>query len=79
MQRLGAGRAGLLTGVAPISAALTGMALGGPAPQPLVWLGVAAVAAALGLGLTTRRPAPAAAPAPTRLVVSAASGPGSRP
>ncbi|BCY06811.1 DMT family transporter [Actinoplanes sp. L3-i22] len=56
--RLGPGRAGLLTGVAPISAALTGMALGGPAPDPLVWLGIAVVAAGLALGLTTRTPAP---------------------
>jgi drug/metabolite transporter (DMT)-like permease len=55
--RLGPGRAGLLTGVAPISAALTGMALGDPAPRPLVWLGIATVAAGLALGLTARRPA----------------------
>jgi drug/metabolite transporter (DMT)-like permease len=50
--RLGAGRAGLLTGVAPISAALMGMALGGPSPRPLVWLGIATVAAGLALGLS---------------------------
>ncbi|WP_436521649.1 DMT family transporter [Actinoplanes sp. HUAS TT8] len=56
--RLGPGRAGLLTGVAPISAALTGMALGGPAPRPLVWLGIATVALGLALGLTARTPAP---------------------
>ncbi|MEU4423887.1 DMT family transporter [Actinoplanes sp. NPDC024001] len=63
--RLGAGRAGLLTGVAPISAALTGMALGGPSPQPLVWLGIATVSAGLALGLTGRaQPSPAAAPPP---------------
>jgi drug/metabolite transporter (DMT)-like permease len=54
--RIGPGRAGLLTGVAPISAALTGMALGGPAPQPLVWLGIATVAAGLALGLTAGTP-----------------------
>jgi drug/metabolite transporter (DMT)-like permease len=59
VERLGAGRAGLLTGVAPISAALTGVALGGPAPRPLVWLGVATVAAGLALGLRpTRAPRP---------------------
>jgi drug/metabolite transporter (DMT)-like permease len=56
--RLGAGRAGLLTGVAPIAAALTGMALGGPSPRPLVWLGIATVAAGLALGLTARPPRP---------------------
>lgn len=52
VEHLGAGRAGLLTGVAPIAAALTGMALGGPSPRPLVWLGIGTVAAGLALGLT---------------------------
>jgi drug/metabolite transporter (DMT)-like permease len=51
--RLGAGRAGLLTGLAPIAAAVTGVALGGPLPSPAVWLGVATVAAGLALGLST--------------------------
>jgi drug/metabolite transporter (DMT)-like permease len=55
--RLGAGRAGLLTGVAPVAAALTGVALGGPVPRPLVWAGVATVAAGLALGLRSGRPA----------------------
>ncbi len=55
VERLGAGRAGLLTGVAPISAALTGVALGGPVPRPLVWVGVATVAAGLALGLRPPR------------------------
>jgi drug/metabolite transporter (DMT)-like permease len=49
--RLGAGRAGLLGGVAPIAAAATGMLLGGPAPRPLVWAGVAVVLTGLALGL----------------------------
>lgn len=49
--RIGAGRAGLLTGIAPVSAAATGVALGGPAPRPLVWVGIAVVAAGLALGL----------------------------
>lgn len=52
--RLGAGRAGLLGGVAPISAALVGVLLGGPAPRPLVWAGVAVVLAGLALGLRNR-------------------------
>jgi len=52
VSRVGAARAGLLTGIAPISAAATGVALGGPLPSLLVWLGVAVVAAGLALGLT---------------------------
>jgi len=55
--RLGAGRAGLLGGVAPIAAAATGVLLGGPAPRPLVWVGVAVVVAGLALGLGVRSPA----------------------
>ncbi len=56
VRRLGAGRAGLLTGVAPATAALTGVFLGGPAPRPLVWTGIALVAAGLSLGLRRRLP-----------------------
>jgi len=64
VSRIGAGRAGLLTGIAPIAAALTGVALGGPAPRPLVWAGIAVVAAGLAIGLRpTRAPAPPPAPA----------------
>ncbi len=51
--RLGASRAGLLTGVAPVAAAAAGVLLGGPAPRPLVWAGLAVVAAGLALGLLT--------------------------
>ncbi|MGS0685019.1 DMT family transporter [Nakamurella sp. GG22] len=50
---LGAGRAGLLTGVAPVAAALVGLALGAPAPGPMVWCGIAVVV--IGLYLGTRR------------------------
>jgi drug/metabolite transporter (DMT)-like permease len=50
--RLGAGRAGLLTGIAPIAAAVTGVALGGRLPGLPVWAGVATVAGGLALGLT---------------------------
>jgi drug/metabolite transporter (DMT)-like permease len=53
--RLGAGRAGLLAGVAPVAAAVTGVLLGGPAPRPLVWAGMAVVAAGLALGLRADR------------------------
>ncbi len=56
VRRLGAGRAGLLTGIAPIAAAGTGIALGGPAPAYSVWIGIAAVAAGLAVGI---RPEPA--------------------
>jgi drug/metabolite transporter (DMT)-like permease len=52
--QLGAGRAGLLTGIAPIAAAAAGVALGGPMPSPLVWAGIAVVVAGLTLGLTAR-------------------------
>jgi drug/metabolite transporter (DMT)-like permease len=48
---LGAGRAGLLTGVAPAAAAIFGVLLGGPAPRPLVWAGIAVVGSGLALGL----------------------------
>ena len=52
--QLGAGRAGLLTGIAPIAAAAGGVALGGPVPRPLVWVGIAVVVTGLALGLSTR-------------------------
>jgi drug/metabolite transporter (DMT)-like permease len=68
--RLGAGRAGLLTGVAPVAAAITGVALGGPAPRPLVWAGVATVAAGLALGLRSGR---SAGPAPAEHTVPVAA------
>jgi len=48
---LGASRAGLLTGVAPATAAASGVLLGGPAPRPLVWAGIAVVAVGLGFGM----------------------------
>jgi drug/metabolite transporter (DMT)-like permease len=51
VERLGPDRAGLLTGIAPIAAAATGVALGGPMPSPLVWAGIGVVAAGLALGL----------------------------
>jgi len=55
VRRLGASRAGLLTGLAPMAAAAAGIALGGPAPRPLVWAGLAVVAAGLVLGLRPAR------------------------
>ena len=50
VRRLGASRAGLLTGIAPVAAAATGVLLGGAAPRPLVWAGIAVVAAGLAFG-----------------------------
>jgi drug/metabolite transporter (DMT)-like permease len=67
--RLGASRAGLLTGVTPVAAAATGVLLGGPAPRPLVWAGITVVAAGLALGLrrpAARRPAVPPPPAPSQ-------------
>ena len=48
---LGAGAVGLLTGMAPVSAAVTGIATGGRVPGPAVWVGVAVVVAGLAVGL----------------------------
>jgi drug/metabolite transporter (DMT)-like permease len=53
VMRLTAARAGLLTGIAPISAAATGVLLGAPIPAVPVWMGVMTVAAGLVLGLRT--------------------------
>ena len=48
---LGPGGAGLLTGIAPASAAGTGILVGSQAPEPLVWVGMLIVALGLGIGL----------------------------
>jgi drug/metabolite transporter (DMT)-like permease len=55
---LGPGRVGLLTGIAPVAAALTGMATGSRAPTPLMWAGIAVVLAGLAAGLSSRQSAP---------------------
>lgn len=57
VSRLGASQAGLLTGVAPVAAAGTGVLLGGVAPRPLVWVGIAVVAVGLALGFRPGHPA----------------------
>ena len=90
--RLGASRAGLLTGVAPVAAAAAGVLLGGPAPRPLVWAGIAVVAAGLvqglipglSLGLRAKTGAPSAgqatsAPATSSLTQAVAAMPRSVP
>ena len=53
--RLGADRAGLFTGVVPVTAAVGGVLLGAPIPAPVVWTGMALVAAGLVVGLAYRR------------------------
>jgi drug/metabolite transporter (DMT)-like permease len=55
VSRVGAGLAGLLTGIAPIAAAVGGVALGGPAPGALVWAGIAVVVSGLAIGLRATR------------------------
>ncbi|THA57511.1 DMT family transporter [Streptomyces sp. A1136] len=63
---VGAGRAGLLTGFAPLAAAGAGAVTGGGAPGPTVWLGLAVVIAGLAIGLrSTGTPAREPEPAPT--------------
>jgi drug/metabolite transporter (DMT)-like permease len=71
VRSLGAGTAGLLTGIAPISAAATGIVLGSGIPAPSVWLGMAVVLGGLSLGLwhdrsrtVTRGGRPGISPAP---------------
>ncbi|MGX6606733.1 DMT family transporter [Micromonosporaceae bacterium Da 78-11] len=75
VSRLGAARAGLLTGIAPIAAALTGVLLGGPAPSPWVWAGIGAVTAGLTLGMWPARTTPPL-PVPTTPAVLTPGGPG---
>ncbi len=63
VSQLGPSRAGLLTGVAPAAAAVAGVLLGGPAPRPLVWAGLAVVGAGLATGLRADRRARPKVPA----------------
>jgi drug/metabolite transporter (DMT)-like permease len=48
--RIGAGRAGMFTGVVPVTAAVGGVLLTGAVPSARVWLGTAVVAAGIALG-----------------------------
>jgi drug/metabolite transporter (DMT)-like permease len=61
---LGPGRAGLLTGIAPVSAALAGVATGSRAPTALMWAGIAVVMAGLAAGLRQDRQPAASSPSP---------------
>lgn len=58
---LGAARAGLFTGLVPVTAAVGAVLLGGPVPAPAVWIGTAVVGLGLVIGLarTAARPRPA--------------------
>lgn len=62
---LGSGRAALLCGIAPVAAALSGIATTGHVPAPLVWAGIGVVLAGLAVGLRTpSRLAPTGTPEP---------------
>ena len=52
---LGAGRAGLLTGIAPIAAAAIGVPVTGAMPGAAVWAGIALIAVGLVVGLGAKR------------------------
>jgi drug/metabolite transporter (DMT)-like permease len=51
---LGPGHVGLITGIAPVSAALTGIVMGSRVPDPLMWAGIAVVVGGLAAGLWAR-------------------------
>ncbi|WP_433302990.1 EamA family transporter [Actinoplanes sp. CA-030573] len=76
VSRVGSARAGLLTGIAPIAAAVVGVLMGGPMPSPVVWAGVAVVAAGLGLGLRRTTAVPVAPDAPPAVAVASVALPG---
>jgi drug/metabolite transporter (DMT)-like permease len=59
---LGPGRVGLLTGIAPVAAAVTGIAVGSRTPSPLMWLGTGVVLAGLVAGLRSRPVSPTGPP-----------------
>lgn len=54
VRAVGAGRAGLLTGIAPLAAAVVGAVSGSGAPGPSVWLGIAVLILGLVAGLRRR-------------------------
>jgi drug/metabolite transporter (DMT)-like permease len=55
VSHLGPARAGLLTGVAPVAATVSGVVLGDAVPGLAVWAGVAVVVAGLTIGLADGR------------------------
>ncbi|MEU6352497.1 EamA family transporter [Streptomyces sp. NPDC047072] len=62
VRSVGAGRAGLLTGIAPLAAAAVGAVSGTGMPGPYVWLGIAVVIAGLVVGLRPREAGAVTAP-----------------
>jgi drug/metabolite transporter (DMT)-like permease len=56
VRSLGAGRAGLLTGIAPIAAAVIGIPVTGHAPAMAVWAGIVLIAVGLATGLGAGKP-----------------------
>ncbi|MEU9164708.1 DMT family transporter [Streptomyces sp. NPDC048424] len=69
---VGAGRAGLLTGVAPVAAAGAGVLAGSGIPGPAVWLGLFVVVVGLAVGLR-----PGRAPGPSERTPSGDRAPAS--
>ncbi|MEV6731310.1 MULTISPECIES: EamA family transporter [unclassified Streptomyces] len=63
---VGAGRAGLLTGVAPLAAAAIGAFSGGGMPGLPVWIGLVVVVAGLAVGLRSPQPGPPVRKEPLR-------------
>lgn len=70
---LGPARAGLITGIAPVSAALSGIALGSRAPDLPMWAGIAVVVGGLAAGLWAR-PGPARRASGARLQPAPSEG-----
>ncbi|MER6735062.1 DMT family transporter [Streptomyces puniciscabiei] len=66
VRAVGAGRAGLLTGIAPLAAAAVGAVSGSGAPGPSVWLGITVLILGLVSGLRPRGVPGADAATPTR-------------
>lgn len=54
VSRIGAAKAGLLTGMAPVAAAVTGVILGGPAPSVSVVAGISVVVGGLAFGFARK-------------------------
>jgi len=67
VRTLGAGRAGLLTGVAPVAAAAIGIPVTGALPAAAVWAGVGLIACGLALGLSGDGAAGQAEESPERM------------
>ncbi len=65
---VGAAAAGVLTGIAPIAAAVAGTVISGRPPGLSVWLGIVVVIAGLATGLLRRVPAALPQPAPARVL-----------